>query len=173
MKSKDFWKCWKNRFLFLMFLPLLSFGQENPLSIFKPLEPYIWQAEGQWGDGSTFKQEIHFEFALNDNLVTVTSLGFTNAEQTEYGPRNHGVRQFDPASNSIRFWEFDVFGGITEGQVEGIDKNIVYTYSYQGTALTEMWIHKEETTYEFIVGVYDEGEWKQKFLVTEFRGVKR
>lgn len=81
--------------VFLFWLPLLVQAQENPLAIFEPLQDYIWSAEGKWGDGSTFKQEIHFSFALGDKLVKAESYGFTNMEQTEYGPRNHGIRQYD------------------------------------------------------------------------------
>ena len=160
----------KKLFLLILLIPFISKAQENPLEIFRPLENYIWSAEGKWGDGSTFKQDISLEFSLNDKIVKVESMGFTNTEQTELGLRNHGIRQYDEKSNKIRFWEFDVFGTLTEGTVENDGKNLIYRYDYGGTFVTEMWIYENEKTYGFIVGVYDDGKWKQKFLETEFKG---
>ena len=153
----------------MLLVPMALKAQDRPLDIFKPLENYVWSAEGKWGDGSAFKQEIQIEFSLNDKLVTVESIGFVNAEQTEVGLRNHGIRQYDEKSKKIRFWEFDVFGNLTEGTVEGQGKNLVYRYDYGGTFVTEMWVYKNDKTYGFIVGVYDDGKWQQKFLETEFK----
>jgi len=162
------------KLIILFFLiPIEFIAQENPLEIFKKFENYIWSAEGKWGDGSTFKQEISLEFSLENNLVKVKSLGFTNKEQTKFGLRNHGIRQYDNNLKKIRFWEFDVFGNLTEGTVEGEEKNLHYKYTYGDTLVSEMWIYKNEKTYTFIVGVYENGEWKQKFLETEFIGSKK
>ena len=160
----------KSLVILLFLMPVALMAQDNSLTIFKSLEKYTWKAEGKWGDGSSFKQEISLKFSLNDKLVIVESLGFTNEEQTEFGLRNHGIRQYDEKSKTIRFWEFDVFGNTTEGTVEIDGKNLKYKYDYGGTFVTEMWIYKNEQSYDFIVGVYESGEWKQKFLVTEFIG---
>ena len=158
----------KKVLLIVLLAPIAHIAQENPLDIFKPLETDVWYAEGKWGDGSAFKQEISFVFSLNNKIVNVQSKGFTNEEQTQYGLRNQGIRQYDPTTQEIKFWEFDVFGGLTEGTVEADGNNLVYKYDYGGTLVTEMWIYKNENSYDFIVGVYDSGEWKQKFLETEF-----
>lgn len=158
------------KLLFLIFLiPMLLLGQDNPLDIFKPLENHTWQAEGKWGDGSTFKQEISVEFSLDGKIVNVQSMGYTDKDKTEFGLRNEGIRHYDPSSKTIKFWEFDVFGGLTEGTVKAEGKDLIYSYEYGGTHLTEMWIYKDEQTYTYVVGVYDAGAWKQKFLETEFR----
>lgn len=162
----------KKIILFILLMPILLKAQENPLEIFKPLENYRWCAEGEWGDGSKFKQEIRFEFALDNTIVKVQSLGFTNKEKTHFGVRNEGVRHYDSTSKTIKFWEFDVFGGLTEGTVKGEGNNFVYEYDYGGTLVTEMWIYKDQNTYDFIVGIYEGGEWKQKFLETVFRAIK-
>ncbi|WP_209400661.1 hypothetical protein [Pseudozobellia sp. WGM2] len=160
----------KNLILLLFLMPVVLMAQDNSLTIFKSLENYTWKAEGTWGDGSKFKQEISLKFSLDNKIVIVESLGFTNKEQTEFGLRNHGIRQYDEKLKKIRFWEFDVFGNLTEGTVESEEKNLKYMYDYGGTFVTEMWIYKDEKTYDFIVGVYENGEWKQKFLETEFKG---
>jgi len=159
----------KKLIVLLFLFPIALKAQDNPLMIFKPLENYNWSAEGKWGDGSIFKQEISLEFSLDNKIVKVESMGFTNKEQTEFGLRNHGVRQYDEKSKTIRFWEFDIFGNLTEGTLESEGKNLIYKYNYGGTFVTEMWIYKNEKTYGFIVGVYENNEWKQKFLETEFK----
>ena len=158
----------KKVFVLLLLVPSIIYSQDNPLDIFKPLEKHIWQAEGKWGDGSSFKQEINFEFSLKDKIVKVESLGFTNEQQTEFGLRNQGIRQYDPKAKKIKFWEFDVFGGLTEGTVEANGKDFIYKYDYAGTSLTEMWVYKDQYTYDYVVGVFDGNEWKQKFLETKF-----
>jgi len=159
--------------LLAFLIPMLMNAQDNPLMIFKPLENYVWKAEGNWGDGSKFKQEIHLDFSLNDTLVILESIGFTNSGQTAFGPRNHGIRQYDQASKTIKFWEFDVFGGLTTGTVKGEGKNLIYSYEYGGTWITEMWIYISDNTYNFIVGSFEEGAWKQKFLETTFVGTPK
>lgn len=82
----------KNLIILLFLVPIVLKAQANPLTIFKSLENYIWTAEGKWGDGSTFKQEINLEFSLDNKIVKVESMGFINKEQTEFGLRNHGIR---------------------------------------------------------------------------------
>lgn len=160
------------KLLLLFLLPIVLQAQNNPLAMFKPLQGGIWAAEGTWGDGSTFKQEIRVTFSLKDKIVKVNSKGFTNEAQTEFGLRNHGIRQYDPATKAVRFWEFDVFGNVTQGIVKQEGKNIIYSYDYGGTQVTEMWQYKDENTYDFIVGIYKEGHWEQKFLETVFRRKK-
>ena len=163
----------KRTLILILLCPALLVAQENPLDIFKPLENYNWTAVGKWGDGSSFKQELSLEFALNGNIVKVASKGFTNQEQTQYGERNHGIRHYDAKSQKIRFWEFDIFGSLTEGTVESEGKNLIYKYDYGGTFVTEMWLYKDDQTYDFIVGIYENGKWQQKFLETVFKGIKK
>ncbi|SNY99713.1 Catechol 2,3-dioxygenase [Flagellimonas pacifica] len=149
---------------------ILGHGQE-PLSIFENLIGKTWCAEGAWGNGAKFKQEIQFEYSLNSTLVLVHSKGFTNQEQTSYGPRNHGIRKFDKETNTIKFWEFDVFGGVTKGEVRTDGKDIIYTYGYGESVVTDYWEYVDENTYNFTVGSYEEGQWKQAYLKTQFKSL--
>ncbi len=158
----------KKLLILFISIPLFVTAQENDLSVFKPLAGKTWLAEGSWGNGSKFKQEIKLEFTLDSTLVLVHSKGFTDQKQTKFGPRNHGVRQFDKASNSLKFWEYDVFGGRTEGAVLIDGKNILYQYQYGESTITDMWRYIDENTYEFIVGAYEDGTWKQTYLKTKF-----
>ena len=164
----------KNMAIVLMFLlPLVTFGQKSELSIFDVLVAKTWKAEGNWRDGSKFIQEITMDYSLDSTIIIVHTIGFIDKEQTTLGARNHGVRQFDKESKTILFWEFDVFGGLTKGVVFTEDKNIFYQYEYGGSTVTEMWEYVDASTYHFKVGNYEDGIWKQTYLSTQFREVKK
>ncbi|WP_223826539.1 VOC family protein [Flagellimonas sp. S3867] len=143
-------------------------GQES-LSVFENLIGKSWYAEGAWGNGTKFKQEIVFEYDLGGTLVISNAKGFTNQEQTTYGARNHGIRKFHKESNTIEFWEFDVFGGVTKGTVKADGKDIIYTYAYGESVVTDYWEYVDDQTYNFTVGSYENGQWKQVYLKTQFK----
>ncbi|WP_353777403.1 hypothetical protein [Winogradskyella sp. 3972H.M.0a.05] len=154
--------------LFFLGLPLIMAAQDSQLSVFDNLVDKTWYAEGKWGDGSAFKQEVTFEYDLGKAIVTAKSKGFVDAEQTKIGDRNLGIRKFDKSSNTIKFWEFDVFGGVTEGTVMQEGKNIVYQYKYGTSIVTDMWEYVDDSTYNFKVGSYKDGKWEQVYLSTKF-----
>ncbi len=143
-------------------------GQEADVSPLSPLVGKVWVAEGKWGDGSSFKQEKSFSYHLGEAIITSESLGFTNEEQTAFGPRNHGVYSWDAESQQISFKEYDVFGGLTEGIVLAEGRNILFQYEYGGSQITDAWLYENDSTYQFVVGTYEEGEWTQKYLETSF-----
>lgn len=159
----------------ILFVSLLLAGffnlqsQNLDLSIFEPLMGKTWKAEGTWGDGSKFKQEITFTYDLGSSLVITESKGFTNQEQTTFGPRNHGIRKYDPQNQTIVFWEFDVFGGVTQGTVTQKGRDVIYTYDYGGTQVTDHWEYVDANTYNFTVGSYNDGGWVQTYLQTQFK----
>ncbi|MBR9913597.1 MAG: hypothetical protein GYB32_02025 [Algicola sp.] len=156
--------------MLLVISPCLVNGQQGHLSMFQNLVNKTWVAEGQWeNNGPKFKQEITFSFDLENTLVIVDSKGFINPEQTLYGHRNHGVRQFDASANTMRFWEFDVFGNVTQGTVLSEGKNILYNYTYGGAVLTDMWEYVDDKTYNFKVGTYKDGKWEKMYLNTMFK----
>ncbi len=152
-----------------LFFSIVTYGQPPKLSIFDNLVGKTWKAEGNWGDGSKFFQEITIAYSLDSTIVVAKSIGFVDEKQTSLGLRNHGIRQVDTETNSIKFWEFDVFGGLTEGKVSSQDKNIIYRYDYGGTTVTDMWEYVNDSTYTFKVGDYDNDSWKQVYLETQFR----
>ena len=161
------------KLIVLLVLSLTSLFQASLLSqqsldIFKPLVDKVWYAEGTWGNGSSFKQEVEFSFDLGGQLVIAQSQGFTNMEQTEYGPRNHGIRRYDAETQQILFVEYDVFGGVTKGEVQGNERDIIYTYDYGGTMVTDYWQYVDEDNYNFTVGMMKDGKWQQKLLETRF-----
>ena len=107
-----------------------SFGQSENLAAFDHLIGKTWVAEGTWENGSVFKQEVTFQFTLDDKLVLTKSKGFVDEKQTTFGDRNLGIRMYDSNSGSLRFWEFDVFGGMTTGTIDVSGKDIRYQYLY-------------------------------------------
>ncbi len=155
--------------LIALLVACLSFGQDAPLSMFDNLVNKTWKAEGSWGDGTKFVQEIEIKYALNKTAVIAESVGFIDKQQTKLGPRNHGIRQFDPKTKTVRFWEFDAFGGLTEGTVFAKGKNIIYQYQYGTSTVTDMWEYVDDNTYNFKVGDYQDGTWKQVYLSTQFK----
>jgi len=158
--------------IFFSFFYFIANAQESPLAVFDNLLSKNWKAEGTWGNGSKFKQEITFEKGLKENIIIPKSKGFTNKEQTEYGWRNHGIRQYDAASKGIKFWEFDVFGGVTEGKVWTEDQSLYYQYQYGESIVTDAWEYVDDWTYDFKVGEYEDGNWKQTYLSTPFKAEK-
>ena len=161
----------KKLFLFTVLIPLIGYAQQSELAFFNHLVGKTWAAEGSWGDGTKFKQETSFSYSLDSTIVIANSKGFTNVAQTTYGMRNHGIRQFDKTSKTLRFWEFDVFGGRTEGTVMASGKNIMYQYAYGEATITDMWEYVDENTYNFIVGSYQDGKWQQTYLKTQFKRI--
>lgn len=159
--------------VFAMGLIFQSYGQQNKLSLFDNLIGKTWKAEGKWGDGSKFKQEIEFKYSLDSTLVLTDASGFTNEERTVYGHRNHGIRKYDEQSDTIKFWEFDVFGGVTEGTVTSKGKDIIYTYAYNESTVTDYWQYVDAHTYNFTIGDFENGQWKQKYLSTQFTTAKQ
>ncbi len=148
-------------------------GQRNPLEVFKPFIGKTWKASGKWGDGKPFIQELTFKYSLAGNIVIVESQGFVDQKLSKIGHRNHGVRKFDPVTGSIKFWEFDIFGGLTEGNVVIEGKNILYRYPYGESMVTDMWEYVDENTYNFKIGSYIKGKWDQVYLETKFSVVQK
>jgi len=163
------------RILVITFLLIshISIAQKNTLTnTFDHLVNKTWKADGKWGDGSKFKQEIHFKYSLNKSIVIAESIGFTDKKQTKLGLRNHGIRRYDSESKEIHFWEFDVFGGLTEGKIIATDDDLYYQYKYGNSIITDGWEKVNNTTYNFKVGEYVDGTWKQLYLETQFIQVK-
>ena len=158
----------KNFILLFIVIPLIGFSQNKQLSIFDNLIGKTWKADGNWNNGSEFKQEKTFEYSLDSTIVIVNSIGFIDQERTKLGKRNFGIRQYNKNSDSIKFWEFDVFGGLTTGIVFAKDKNLYYQYEYVGSEITNMWEYVNDTTYNFKVGIWKNETWEQILLNTQF-----
>lgn len=166
-----------NKSFYLLGAAILGFSSnlyaQKELIKMEPMMGKTWSAKGNWGDGTTFQQEVTFAYDLDSTLILASAKGFTNKEQTTYGARNHGIRKYDAASNSYKFWEFDVFGGVTQGSVVFDEKNILYHYDYEGVPLTDAWEYVDANTYNFKVGSYINGVWEQVYLDTQFVALEK
>jgi len=158
--------------LTLSLLSNLTFSEETNLSMFENLVSKTWKAEGKWSNGSKFIQEVTFKYSLNKTLVIADSIGYQDNNQSKLGPRNHGIRQLDRTTKEVKFWEFDISGGLTTGSVFAQGKNIIYQYNYGNSVVTDMWEYIDSDRYKFTVGLYENGEWKQIYLSTQFVQVK-
>jgi ketosteroid isomerase-like protein len=164
------------KYSFIVFLmcwsAALQAQKAHLIEAFSNLIDRTWVATGTWTDGSAFKQEITFNLELEKQLVTTKSDGFIDDQQTRWGRRNHGIRQWNDDEKTIKFWEFDVFGGVTSGIVKAINQNIYYHYSYgegdEKMTLTDAWEYMDENTYQFKVGILENGIWLSIFLETKF-----
>lgn len=165
------------RFIFLTTLLLslvsvLAKAQEKDISIMDNLIGGTWQAKSSWNDGTPFKLKIEWQQGLTGQILKSKTYGFTDKNYMEFGLRNEGIVAFDQASGKLKFWEFDVFGGITEGQIRNTGKNIYYSYKYETSSgtmeLTDGWEYVTQNQYDYIIGQFDwdSAVWNNKFLVT-------
>ncbi|RMF04369.1 MAG: hypothetical protein D6772_00685, partial [Bacteroidetes bacterium] len=135
---------------------------------FEPLLHRSWHADEVWDNGQRFKQSIHFSTDLNGHIIRAETMGFTDAAQTQWGARNHGIRRWNPTTERMEFYEFDALGGLTTGYLSFAGDSIFYHYEYGGNEMTDAWIPVDEDLYQFLVGIRHDGEWKQVFLHTKF-----
>jgi len=136
--------------------------------MFDPLVGKTWKAMGVWGDGTRFEQKTTFRYELSGTLIISKSKGFTNREQTAYGNRNFGIRQYDTKNKKIRFWEYDIFGSLTTGEVIMQRNKIIYSYKYGNSNMADVWEFVDEKTYSFKVVNFDNGKIGEAYLSTEF-----
>lgn len=146
--------------------------EPNPLNIFEPLMGGKWLVEGTWENGGKFKQEVVLEWGLDKKIVKVKTYGTIDQATNAYGLRNEGIRAWSLSDSTIQFWEFDVFGGITEGTCQSEGRNIYYDYDYQGLALRDAWNYINDDTYEFVVGSVKDGKMDKVYQKSTFRRVE-
>ncbi len=135
---------------------------------FAPLVGKTWRAQGSWGNGDPFQQEVRFHWDLEDAAVIAQSNGFIDRTNKTWGQRNHGIRYWNKREGKLQFAEYDIFGAVTEGSISLRENNIYYHYNYGGFLLTDAWEKIDELTYNFKVGVFSKGEWQDVYLSTQF-----
>lgn len=146
----------------------LSLSQ-NKLDVFDNLVGGTWSIEEKFSNGEIFKQEVRFSWALDSTIILTQTKGTINRVTKEFGERNYGVRAWDEKQKRMRFWEFDVFGGITEGDIKIEGKSIIYTYHYGNSTLRESWIFKSKNSYAYKIVSLKDGNVDQVYLEGEFK----
>jgi hypothetical protein len=162
-----------NSLFFHLIATILMLQQNATASVFSAHENLVggtWKAESQWSDGTPFKSHVSYEWALDGTILKTKTFGNIRRDGYEFGLRNEGIRAYDGAHKEMVFFEFDIFGGITSGTIKYDGKNIFYQYSYETgeetMQLTDSWEYQDEDHYDYTVGVYEDGHWKQKFLTS-------
>lgn len=158
------------RTIFILALLFTSFiaNSQNTIMLFDNLVDKVWIAEGNWEDGTPFKQELTFTKDLNNKIVKVETKGFTNNKNSSWGKRSFGVRYWNEKENKLMFTEHDVFGNMTTGIVTSNPKgDIIYTYQYEGSTLTDYLKYLDNNTYELTIGILENNRFIQTFLKTK------
>jgi hypothetical protein len=125
--------------------------EPKQLLVFENLIGGTWTIKADLEDGEVFHQKHQYEWSLDKRIVKVKTRGTIDEDTKEFGLRDEGIRAYNPKDSTIRFWEFDVFGGVTEGLVLIDNDNFEYIYNYSGHTLRHKWIYVDSDTYEFII----------------------
>lgn len=134
-----------------------------------------WTYEGKWPSGESFKQEVKCNWGLNQQIIKVQTYGTIDREKNTHGLRNEGIRAWNAATNQMKFYEFDVFGGITEGTCVFEEAQFHYEYYYEMEGKKELfrdtWKRTDDNTYQFSVSMLTGSEWKV-FTSNEYIRIK-
>lgn len=157
----------KKLLIVLLLYSVWGYGQTSKEAAFETLDNLVggkWLYEGQWGNGQKFKQEQIFEWGLNRQVMKVKIYGIVNQESGEYGLRNEGIRAWDAKAQTLKFYEFDVFGGVTVGECVFEEDRFHYEYLYEiegkQQLMRDTWKLVDKDTYLFSVSMKSGDEWK-------------
>lgn len=138
----------------------------------------VWKVDTQWEDGTPHRLFVAYESSLDGAILKSRTHGNVSNTGFEFGLRNEGIRYYDKQKSIVKFHEYDVFGGLTQGEVRYRGKDIYYTYEYlmgeQKTRLTDGWEYLDVNTYRYIVGIFnfEKNEWEKKFLNAQIKRSK-
>ncbi len=160
----------------LSIFSLSAMGQTKDqikLKDFTKLIGGMWLTESEWSNGNQFKQEIRFEWGLDQKIIKVKTFGTIDQKTKEYGLRNEGIRAWNAQDSTIQFWEFDVFGGITSGLCYFKGNDLHYEYEYHGEKLRESWIFINANTYQYKVGSLLNGDIKKLYMESTYKRTEK
>lgn len=144
---------------------LFTFGQTTPLKAFEQLAGYKWISEGQQLSGTDGKTLFEIDWGLHHQIVKVKT-HITDPKTGNLELRNEGISAFNKATGDLEFYEFDKLGGITTGTVLVENRNVHYEYVYEGLQLRDSWIYLSDSSYQLIIGVWQNDDWSKKYLET-------
>jgi hypothetical protein len=89
-----------------------------------------------------------------------------------------GVKAWDKSTGKMKFWEFDVFGGITTGEVLFDNGTIYHVYDYTDSkgnivTLADIWIPIDKDTYTFKVCSYKDGKAGPGYMAVTYTRANR
>jgi hypothetical protein len=147
--------------------------REKAYNAYSMLVGGTWETKGQWQNGGEFHQEIVVETELTQNIFIVKTHDYIDSKQFEHARRNYGIRAWDEKEQKMKFWEFDVFGGITTGEVIIRGNDIYHVYQYrdrqgQLRTLADIWIYIDENSYTYKVCEFPDGKPGNVYLTSTF-----
>jgi len=154
-------------FSIFIFFVAINIKAQKPLDTFFNLINGTWVSEGRQLGGHEGTTKKIYEWGLNENLVKVKTYT-TDPKTLKFYLRNEGVRFWRVKDSLVLFYEFDAFGEMTEGIVTFNENDIHYDYEYEGYKLRDSWIYVNGDTYKYIVGVWEDEAWKEKFHESQF-----
>ncbi|MFN7115944.1 MAG: hypothetical protein ACK4TA_04045, partial [Saprospiraceae bacterium] len=143
--------------------------KEEVYKVYANLVGGKWETKGQWASGAAFHQEITVEWELTKNIFIVKTHDYVDSKQFDQAMRNYGIRAWDNATQTMQFWEFDVFGGVVTGTVQVQSNHLYHIYQYPdkkgGTmTLADVWEYVDKDTYNFKVCTYENGKPGKVFM---------
>ena len=157
-------------------LLISSFGfcqEKSPLEQFDKFTNGIWITEGEWSNGQKFKQEIDFSWGLDQKILKVKTFGTIDQKTNKYGLRNEGIRAYNAKDSIIQFWEFDIYGGITNGICYFEGKNLHYEYDYNGSKLKESWLYIDQDNYKYQIGSLVNGKIDKIYMKSSYKRISK
>jgi len=167
--------------LFILFFLILNVNAQtlttDKESIFKSYSHFVggsWVAKGTWSSGGEFHQEMVVESILNGTIFTVKTYDYIDSKQFENSQRNFGIRAFDASQEKVVFTEYDVFGGITKGEVKVSENTIYLVYNYTNkkgitTQLANIWKRIDDNSYEMSVCEFTNDVIGKVYMTTTYR----
>lgn len=149
--------------------------QDRPLTKEETYKVYFnfiggtWETKGKWQNGTEYHQEIVVEMELTKNIFTVKTRDYIDSKKFDNSQRNYGIRAWDKNEQKMKFWEFDVFGGITEGEIKIDGQNIYHIYHYHNKTLADAWIYVDKDTYTYKVCEFANGKLGKEYMVSTYR----
>ena len=116
-----------------------SLSREASYALFAGLVA-TWETKGNWKNGSPYHQQMVVDKELTANIFKAKTQDFVDSRQFDDSRRNFGVRAWDKQEMKMKFWEFDVFGGITKARSSLKERtSILYTTTPTSKARPARW----------------------------------
>lgn len=144
------------------FLTISSLAQDNAILALKNLAGSTWISEGEQLGGHQGKTVKEMSWGLDGKIVKVKTYT-TDPKTLEFGLRNEGVRIFNTTTGQLEFYEFDKFGGVSQGVIIVDGKNLHYEYQYGDLLLRDSWYYRNDNEYLYIVASWQDGKQTQKY----------
>jgi len=165
----------------ILFLLITAWVPEKPASTreeaYKVYANFVggkWETKGKWSGGADFHQEVIVETELTKNIFTVRTRDYIDSNEFDGSQRNYGIRAWDKKEQKMKFWEFDVFGGIITGDVIIDGNNIYLVYEYPDKngvtkTLADVWIYVDKDTYVYKVCDFDNGKPGKEYMSSIYK----